>query len=166
MSHDNDQFDASGAHYQPHYSHPVCPAIELCEELSFNLGSALKYLWRAGKKGDAPLKGDLEDALWYLKREQARIQTVSRDARSMNEQLHALAGLIADVWNGTQSFGVPLPVKKLARIVAHHEQSSDLLREVILSLADDRQEFGVAVGLVEEAIRALPAEPSKGTQEG
>ena len=133
MSHDTD-FDSSGQHYQKHYDHPVCPAIELCEELSFNLGSALKYLWRAGKKGDAPIKGDLEDALWYLKREQMRAQA----ARTYTEEpMMKLCEMVATQWSGNVCFGVPGPVKKLARIVANHPESSELLRSVILSAAND-----------------------------
>jgi len=52
-----------------HYnSHPSgLEAIDICEHLSFNLGNAVKYLWRAGQKGD--LIEDLEKALWYIKRE-------------------------------------------------------------------------------------------------
>lgn len=36
--------------------------------LNFNLGNAVKYILRAGKKGDA--REDLGKACWYLKREQ------------------------------------------------------------------------------------------------
>jgi hypothetical protein len=35
--------------------------------LGFNLGNAVKYILRAGKKGDA--KEDLRKAIWYLQRE-------------------------------------------------------------------------------------------------
>lgn len=41
-------------------------AIELCELLPFNEGNAIKYLWRAGRKGSAV--EDLRKALWYAKR--------------------------------------------------------------------------------------------------
>lgn len=40
--------------------------IELCERLGFNLGNAVKYIVRAGHKGDAV--EDLEKAKWYLLR--------------------------------------------------------------------------------------------------
>jgi hypothetical protein len=44
-------------------------AIKVIEawELGFNLGNAVKYVSRAGKKGDAI--EDLEKAAWYLNRE-------------------------------------------------------------------------------------------------
>ena len=41
--------------------------IEANDQYSdFLLGNAIKYLWRSGSKGDAPI--DLLKALWYLKR--------------------------------------------------------------------------------------------------
>lgn len=48
-------------------------AIKVIEawELGFNLGNVVKYIARAGKKGDA--KQDLEKAVWYLNREIGRI---------------------------------------------------------------------------------------------
>jgi hypothetical protein len=50
-----------------HYNaHPVCEAIDICEHLPFSLGNAVKYLWRAGMKGDH--QEDLRKALWYLRR--------------------------------------------------------------------------------------------------
>jgi len=44
-------------------------AIKVIEAwgLGFNLGNAVKYISRAGKKG--PRKEDLEKARWYLDRE-------------------------------------------------------------------------------------------------
>ena len=48
-------------------------AIKVIEahNLGFNLGNAVKYILRAGKKGRA--KEDLEKAVWYLKREIGRL---------------------------------------------------------------------------------------------
>ena len=51
-----------------HYKQKVQP-IELIEafDLNFNLGNVVKYVSRAGRKGDA--LEDLEKAFYYLKRE-------------------------------------------------------------------------------------------------
>lgn len=38
--------------------------------MSFNVGNAMKYLWRADEKG-APIE-DLEKALWYINDEIAK----------------------------------------------------------------------------------------------
>jgi hypothetical protein len=44
-------------------------AIEVIEELglNFRVGNAIKYLWRAGRKGYST--NDLEKARWYIQRE-------------------------------------------------------------------------------------------------
>lgn len=52
-------------HYTSHPSGIEC--IEVTEHMSFNLGNAIKYLWRADEKG-APLQ-DLQKAAWYINRE-------------------------------------------------------------------------------------------------
>ena len=58
-----------------HYnSHPAgIEAIEVIEHMNFNVGTAIKYLWRAGLKGDAPIEQDLRKALWYVERELKRM---------------------------------------------------------------------------------------------
>lgn len=45
--------------------------------LSFNVGNAIKYLWRAGLKGGTDPIEDLKKAAWYVNREIERL-TVSR----------------------------------------------------------------------------------------
>lgn len=53
-----------------HYTHLPVEAIDITEHFNFNMGNALKYIWRADYKGD-PLK-DLRKAAWYINREIAR----------------------------------------------------------------------------------------------
>lgn len=57
-----------------HYtSHPSgIEAIVITEHMSFCIGSAMKYLWRAGQKG-AQLE-DLRKARWFIDREISRIK--------------------------------------------------------------------------------------------
>lgn len=52
--------------HPPHYtSHPSgIEAIQVCEHFPFSIGNCIKYLWRAGLKGDAV--EDLKKARWYL----------------------------------------------------------------------------------------------------
>jgi hypothetical protein len=45
--------------------------IDVVEHLPFNLGNAIKYLWRAGSKG--PADEDLRKAAWYVERERKRL---------------------------------------------------------------------------------------------
>ena len=52
-------------HYNAHPSGVEC--ITVVEHMGFNVGNAVKYLWRADEKG-APLE-DLRKAAWYIQRE-------------------------------------------------------------------------------------------------
>jgi hypothetical protein len=53
------------AHYVSHPSGVEC--IQITEHMGFNLGNAIKYIWRADLKADA--LEDLRKAAWYLGRE-------------------------------------------------------------------------------------------------
>jgi hypothetical protein len=55
-------------HYNAHPSGIEC--ISVVEHMDYNIGSAIKYLWRAGLKGKK--KEDLEKAIWYIQREIGR----------------------------------------------------------------------------------------------
>lgn len=59
--------------HPPHYtSHPSgVECIQIVEHMNFNIGNAIKYLWRAGLKGEQ--LEDLEKASWYVQREIERI---------------------------------------------------------------------------------------------
>lgn len=47
--------------------------IDVVEHFNFNIGNAIKYLWRAGIKS-ANIIEDLEKAVWYIQREIERIK--------------------------------------------------------------------------------------------
>lgn len=57
-------------HYKNHPSGVEC--IEITRHMNFNLGNAVKYIWRAGLKSDA--LEDLKKAEFYIKDEIARIE--------------------------------------------------------------------------------------------
>lgn len=59
--------------HPPHYtSHPSgIEAIQVTRHMNFNLGNAIKYIWRAGQKGDAIQ--DLEKAMFYIADEIRRL---------------------------------------------------------------------------------------------
>jgi hypothetical protein len=52
-------------HYTSHPSGVEC--IQITEHMGFNLGNAVKYIWRADLKVDAI--EDLQKAKWYIERE-------------------------------------------------------------------------------------------------
>ena len=58
------------SHYPSNASGLEC--IDVVENMTFNLGNAIKYIWRAGRKGDAVT--DLAKAIWYCQREIERIK--------------------------------------------------------------------------------------------
>lgn len=60
-------------HYNQHPSGVEC--ITVVEHMGFNLGNAIKYIWRADLKGDA--FEDLRKALWYIAREIERLEKKS-----------------------------------------------------------------------------------------
>ena len=55
-------------HYTSHPSGIEC--IQVTEHMSFCLGNATKYIWRADLKNDAI--EDIDKAIWYLQREKQR----------------------------------------------------------------------------------------------
>lgn len=67
MSHYDEQRDNvnSPKHYTDHPSGIEC--IQITEHMGFNLGNALKYIWRCDEKLDAI--EDLRKAAWYIERE-------------------------------------------------------------------------------------------------
>jgi hypothetical protein len=52
-------------HYTAHPSGIEC--IEITRHMGFNLGNAMKYIWRADLKDNAI--EDLEKAVWYIRDE-------------------------------------------------------------------------------------------------
>ena len=59
-------------HYTDHPSGIEC--IQITEHMGFNLGNALKYIWRCDLKLDAV--EDLRKARWYIDREIAKRTSV------------------------------------------------------------------------------------------
>ena len=63
------------AHYTSHPSGIEC--IEVTRWMNFNMGNAIKYIWRAGNKGNA--LEDLKKARWYLDDEIKRREDLLND---------------------------------------------------------------------------------------
>lgn len=58
-------------HYNQHPSGIEC--IDVIEHLPFNIGNAIKYLWRAGLKLPNEYEQDYKKAIWYIEREIERL---------------------------------------------------------------------------------------------
>jgi hypothetical protein len=61
-------------HYNEHPSGVEC--ITIVEHMSFNIGNAIKYLWRADHENGIE---DLKKAEWYVRREIERLTRASTD---------------------------------------------------------------------------------------
>lgn len=92
--------EKEAVNHPSHYNqHPAgIEAIDVIEHMPFNIGNAIKYLWRADHKND-PIE-DLQKALWYVQRELSRREPPKLEApekknwRLENESL-VLAKLLA-----------------------------------------------------------------------
>lgn len=62
-------------HYTSHPSGIEC--IQITEHLSFTIGNAIKYLWRADEKGGVE---DLQKAVWYINREISKREQAKQEA--------------------------------------------------------------------------------------
>lgn len=59
------------SHYTSHPSGVEC--VQVTEHMTFCLGNAIKYIWRAGLKSPSAIE-DLRKAAWYVAREIARLE--------------------------------------------------------------------------------------------
>lgn len=80
MEIDNRTFEdaCNNVNHPPHYTDGWsngAEVIDITENLNFNRGNAVKYIARAGKKGNE--LEDLFKASWYINREIERIKCVS-----------------------------------------------------------------------------------------
>lgn len=75
-------------HYNSHPSGVEC--IQITRHFNFNIGNAIKYLWRAGLKGAA--LEDLKKALWYINDEIKRLEKpeVCKEQLDLIEYINAL----------------------------------------------------------------------------
>ena len=62
------------SHFTSHPSGVEC--IVVTEHFNFNIGNAVKYLWRSGLKSESPIE-DLKKAAWYVNREISRLEKKS-----------------------------------------------------------------------------------------
>jgi hypothetical protein len=71
MMSDNLKITVDQVNHPQHYTtHPSgIEAIQITRHMNFNLGNAIKYIWRAGIKDESKTIQDLEKAIFYIKDE-------------------------------------------------------------------------------------------------
>jgi len=72
MEHGDNTYKHDSVNHPKHYTaHPSgIECIQITEHMGFNLGNAMKYIWRADEKNNAV--EDLRKAVWYVQREIAK----------------------------------------------------------------------------------------------
>lgn len=86
-------------HYTSHPSGIEC--IQITEHMGFNLGNAVKYVWRADLKHDAI--EDLRKAVWYIEREIAKRTNIPKSA--VAEEVHEVDGTVqSSRWHVEETF--------------------------------------------------------------
>lgn len=91
-----------------HYDHPSgVECMDIVRHLPFNLGNAVKYLWRAGRKDPAKTIEDYQKAVFYLKDESERMGVMRKSrpefAEVIEVSIHpslAVKGLLFRVQDG------------------------------------------------------------------
>ena len=64
---------SDNVNHPPHYNQvPSIECIDVVRHFNFARGNAIKYIWRAGAKGNEI--EDLQKAIWYLQDEIKRLQ--------------------------------------------------------------------------------------------
>lgn len=73
--------NADEVNHPKRYNHGKYECIDVIEDLNlnFNIGSAMKYLWRLGFKNDEI--NELEKAVWYLQHEIQRRKNLKNDEK-------------------------------------------------------------------------------------
>ena len=69
-------------HYTSHASGVEC--IQVTEHMGFNLGNAMKYIWRCDEKWDS--LEDLKKAVWYINREIERREKIDGTKKCESER--------------------------------------------------------------------------------
>lgn len=77
-------------HYCSHPSGVEC--LQVVELLPFNLGSALKYLWRSDLKWDK--QEDTKKAIFYLRRQAA----LGKEPLYTYQEVNYIKKLLGDIW--------------------------------------------------------------------
>jgi hypothetical protein len=82
-------------HYTQHPSGVEC--IDITEHMNFNRGNAVKYIWRAGDKGN--VIQDLEKAQWYINREITRmkLEEVAKQEKEFSDSGKRMAEINAEL---------------------------------------------------------------------
>lgn len=126
------QVSSDPVNHPSHYtSHPSgIEAIQVTEHMGFNLGNAVKYIWRADLKNDA--NEDLKKAIWYIQRELER-----REKEAKKEASNTTGGSISD--EGTLITGTEF---NIAGITLKSDMDEEAVKSAINKIRNATYRFG------------------------
>lgn len=100
------------SHYHSEYWHSKCgktiECIDIVRHMDFDIGSVVKYCWRAGKKDDEVQ--DLEKAIWYLQDRVSELKRLRQAAEEAARQEEDRSELIEKLAGPSATFPPPLTV--------------------------------------------------------
>lgn len=98
------------SHYHSEYWHSACgktiECIDIVRHMDFNTGNAVKYAWRAGKKGDTI--EDLEKAVWYLQDRVSELKRLREAAEALEKKEADQSELLEKLAGPSATFPAPL----------------------------------------------------------
>ena len=76
--------------HPPHYTSDASgvECIEITRHRNFNVGNAIKYLWRAGIKDDSKQIEDLKKAIFYINDEINRLEGLYGEKEEEHDDPH------------------------------------------------------------------------------
>ncbi|OQA42207.1 MAG: hypothetical protein BWY49_00108 [Candidatus Omnitrophica bacterium ADurb.Bin314] len=96
--------------------------IDLTRHLNFQLGNAVKYLWRAGKKGGKEQEiEDLRKALWYLQ------DYLDHPGLASNSEAAAEIAWLCLKNQSIKDDGTNIKTKLVATIILHKDKIPDVM---------------------------------------
>lgn len=141
---DKDYVKESVEHPQHYTAHPSgVECIQIVEHMSFNIGNAMKYLWRCDYK-NAKLE-DLKKAVWYVQREIERVEMNPPDIalEGMKETSVGMDHREDSIPYATGHLKTLVTTREEARNIAYRSVygSDPVLREKFISASRTHPEF-------------------------
>lgn len=139
-------------HYTQHPSGVEC--ITIAEHFNFNVGSAIKYIWRAGLKSTSTRIDDLRKAHWFIERELYKdgYREPAPEARLFDLFMAEVGAEACDQYEATHG----KPVATIPDLVnAAREQGAQRMRDKVHQVLLNRQSEveGIASNAVLDARR-------------
>jgi len=113
----------SPSHYTSHPS--GIEHIEITRHMSFNVGNAVKYLWRAGLKDGATDIQDLEKAAWYIADEIAKRKKAAKKKRKEEKKAKEMLAAMIPPLPGLTVYDTTPPI-------GHVTYTDDLIKGIVV----------------------------------